>query len=436
MKLLYRNIFANTIASLIIVFLGGLTIYYFTLGKIREETHEHLSAEKQIIERKLKDGYPIASLAGNVGDKILTEQIPALSGKKPFYKMVPQKEEYEKREAESEEEEEEAEESVFDATALVFEVPAEGKYYRITLIKSFDNDEELGKNILFAVMFSALLMAFTIAVVNIFIYKKLWKPFYAILDQLRHFSISRNSAVVFPEARTQEFSYLSRSLNSMAEKITYDYLALKEFTENASHEIQTPLSVISSKIEMCLQDTKLSSEQAALLIEANHAVNTLATLNKGLITLTKLDNQQVEAPVEISIGKLMEERLLLFEEFIHEKELQVERSIDPATRLLINPLLANILFDNLIKNAIKHNYKGGKILIEVTPQHTSISNTGTEPSVPTEKFFERFYKAGSDDSLGLGLAIVKKICDTNALTISYTYAEGLHTLLIRKKGGI
>ncbi|HXB41025.1 MAG TPA: HAMP domain-containing sensor histidine kinase [Bacteroidia bacterium] len=428
MKLLYKNILTNTVASLIIIFLGGLTTYYFTLSKIEQESREHLLSEKKIVEEKLKEGVAVSSLINNIGDKIIFKEISSLTGREFFFKTIEQKEEYE---ASGEKEEEEAEEkSIFSAQSIVFETATADKDYRVTIIKSFDNDEELGKNILFAVTLSAILMIITIAIVNIFIYKKLWKPFYAILDELRKFTVSKNDTLKLPETDTKEFNYLAGSLTTMAEKITYDFLALKEFTENASHEIQTPLSVISSKIEMCLQDTQLTSQQARLLTEASHAVNTLANLNKGLITLTKLDNNQVEYPVDVNIDKLISDRLLLFEEFIQEKNISVEVKTDKTVNLKINPLLANILFDNLIKNAVKHNFKGGEMLIEVTKDFIKIANTGAEPTVNTDKFFERFYKTNSEDSLGLGLAITKKICDTNALKISYDYKEGYHLLTI------
>lgn len=428
MRLLYKNILINTAASLIIIFLGGLTTYYFTMSKIAQESEEHLLSEKSIIEEKTEEGFNIEKLADNIGDRILLEEIPSLTGKKPYFKTTQLHEIFEE---DGENEEEEKGSEIFEAKSIVFEIQSADKFYKVTIIKSFDNDEELGKNILFAVALSALLMVITIAIVNFFIYKKLWKPFYGILEQLQKFTVSRNSPLNLPKTQTKEFNYLAQSVTAMAEKITYDYLALKEFTENASHEIQTPLSVISSKIEMCLQDTQLSPEQARLLVEANHAVNTLASLNKGLITLTKLDNNQIDTAADVNIEQLIQNRLALFEEFIQEKEIKVTQKIDPSAQLKINPLLANILFDNLIKNAIKHNYRAGSIDIIVTAQFITIKNTGIKPEVDTSKFFERFYKTNSEDSLGLGLAITKKICDLNHIKISYQYKEGEHILTLQ-----
>lgn len=208
-------------------------------------------------------------------------------------------------------------------------------------------------------------------------------------------------------------------------------MALKEFTENASHEIQTPLAVINSKIEMCLQDEHLSPEQAKMLVDASYAVNSLVNLNKSLITLTKLDNNQVDPPSEVNVSDKIYKRLNLFEEFIQEKDIDLDLKIDNSVIIKIDITLAGILFDNLIKNAIRHNLDtGGKINIEVTQQFIKIANTGAEPKVSPDKFFERFYKDGNQESLGLGLAIVKKICDIYGFKISYGYTQGLHEVIV------
>ncbi|MHB8259028.1 MAG: sensor histidine kinase [Bacteroidia bacterium] len=431
MKLLYKNILINALASLLIIFIGGVISYYFIVNKIQQESHEHLIGEKQIVEKKLKQGEPLSVFENNIGDQIIVKEISALSGRKPYFKTFEQKEEFE----ETNESHEADDNGIFETQAIVFECPTKDKDYQVTIIKTYDNDEELGGNIMDAVTISALLMIIAIVLINIIIYKRIWAPFYFTLKELKNFNISKRDTIKFKDTNTTEFNQLNSAITLMAEKISFDYLSLKEFTENASHEIQTPLAIINSKIEMCLQDKQLSPEQANLLIEASYAVSNLVNINKGLLMLTKLDNNQVDLPSDVNISDIIYERLNLFEEFIEGKDIDVNLRIDKNATIRINISLAGILFDNLIKNAIKHNLvSGGKINIEVTNQFIKIANTGAEPKVSTDKFFERFYKDGSQESLGLGLAIVKKITEIYGFKISYQYAEGLHvvTLNIQK----
>ena len=412
------------------MFVGGVISYFFIVNKIQQESEEHLLAEKQMVERQLKQGVAPAAFEKNIGDSIIIKEISRLTGRKPYFTTVKEKEEFE----EVNERLEEADNDIFDAKVIVFECVNKDKDYQVTIIKSSDNDEELGENILTAVTISAILMIIAIILVNTLIYRKIWAPFYGTLKQLKNFNLSTKEVIKFPKTNTAEFNQLNNAITLMAEKISLDYLALKEFTENASHEIQTPLAVINSKIEMCLQDKQLSPEQGKLLIEASYAVNSLVSLNKSLITLTKLDNNQIDLPSEVNVSDKIYKRLNLFEEFIQEKDIDINLKIDKSVIIKMDVTLAGILFDNLIKNAIKHNIdNGGKIDIEVTNQYVKIANTGAEPKANTAKFFERFYKDGTQESLGLGLAIVKKICDIYSYAISYNYSRGLHVVTLEIK---
>lgn len=433
MKLLHRNIIVNALTSLLVIFLGGMITWFFLVSKIRQEAQEHLLGEKAAIEEQLEEGISPDVFTNNVGDEILVREIAPQPVKQPYFKTIKRKEQYESKDEREEEEEEEERREIFEATAIVFEYHADQKNYEITIIRSADNDEELDKNILGAVSISAILVVLALVLVNFFVYKKLWHPFYAALREVQNFNISKHDGIRFSKTNIKEFEDLNRALTLMEQKIVRDFYSLKEFTENASHEIQTPLAVISSKIEMCLQEPDLSQQQVKLLIDASHAVNTLSNLNKGLIILTKLDNNQFDPPEQINLNHLIADRLQLFDDFIKEKDLRVHVKIDDSASVLMNPLLAEMLFDNLLKNAIRHNSHGGTINIEGNKEFVRVSNTGQAPRVDTEKLFERFFKDSSEGSLGLGLALVKKISETYGYRVSYQFEKGFHILTLRPR---
>jgi signal transduction histidine kinase len=431
MKLLHRNIIVNALTSLVVIFLGGLITWFFLVNKIKQESEEHLLGEKAAIEEKLEEGLSPETFTNNVGDEILIKEISSQTRKQSYFKSVTKKEKYESDN--EEEEEEEGEEGYFEAMALVFEYHAPNKNYQVTIIRSADNNEELDKNILAAVSISAILVVLSLMFVNFFIYKKLWDPFYSALREVQNFNISTHDGIHFPSTSIKEFQDLNHALSQMERKILNDFHALKEFTENASHEIQTPLAVISSKIEMCLQEPNLSQQQVKLLAEASHAVSTLSNLNKGLLILTKLDNNQFDGPELISTNEFVRKRMQLFDDFIKAKNIQVSLNIEPGSSLHMNPLLAETLIDNLLKNAIKHNFQDGALKIESTGNILQIANTGAEPRYDTEKMFERFFKDSREESLGLGLALAKKICDTQGYTLSYEFRNGEHILTLKPR---
>jgi len=95
--------------------------------------------------------------------------------------------------------------------------------------------------------------------------------------------------------------------------------------------------------------------------------------------------------------------------------------------------LAEILIDNVLKNAIRHNLEAGSIYIKTHQNSLTISNNGLEPTKPTKDFFNRFSSADSNKSLGLGLSIVKKIIEYYSYSITYQYSNGLHSIVINFK---
>jgi signal transduction histidine kinase len=212
------------------------------------------------------------------------------------------------------------------------------------------------------------------------------------------------------------------------ERIQQDYFALREYTENTTHEIQTPLAIIRSKLEL-LQDHPLTVEQLQLVNAANQAVTRLSRLKEALVLLVRIKNRQFVNPEPIRLDALLRERLTHFAELMDLKALRVSTQIDEPVTLLLNPLLAEILLDNLLGNAIKHNLTGGTLTVRLTDGLLTIRNAGEAPRGPTAAFFDRFVKADPRSrSLGLGLAIVKAICETNGLGIAYGFSEGFHQI--------
>jgi signal transduction histidine kinase len=261
--------------------------------------------------------------------------------------------------------------------------------------------------------------------------KKIWKPFYETLSKTKSFEVNEGRGLQLEKQEIYEFNELNAELGRMTEKISRDYKNLKEFTENASHEIQTPLALINSRIEELIQEKDFTRHQMAWIQDIHESTVRLSKLNQALLLLSKIDNGQFYDHESIHMGRLIENKLADFEEIFNLKGLKVEFSRTREFVVEINAVLADILVSNLINNAVKHNFEGGKIKIGVSTDQLVIQNTGEDPQTDPSGFFERFKKHNTGSgSLGLGLAIVKKICDLYGLNIHYTYAEGIHALYL------
>ncbi|WAC40494.1 sensor histidine kinase [Pedobacter sp. SL55] len=201
------------------------------------------------------------------------------------------------------------------------------------------------------------------------------------------------------------------------------------FTENASHEMMTPIAVINAKLDMMLQSANLSEEQSKNLIDLYRATAKLTKLNQSLLLLVKIDNNLLRDREQLNLKSILVEKLQYFQEFTQQKGIAVHINLQDHT-LLMSRYLADILLDNLIGNAIRHNHEGGSIDIKLNSQALWISNTGTNEPLDDKIAFDRFYKSPSSEGMGLGLAIVKQIVELHQFGITYSYQTGVHTFAV------
>jgi signal transduction histidine kinase len=224
-------------------------------------------------------------------------------------------------------------------------------------------------------------------------------------------------------SKVDEFNELNTSVIKMADRVTNEFNSLKSFTENASHEMQTPLAVINSKLDLLIQHSNES--QAEQLQAIYDSVSRLNKLNRTLLLLTKIDNRLYPMAEEITIKKLLEQKLQQLEDLIQSREITVTTHLENVS-LHMNYDLADILLNNLLNNAIKHNLKGGTIECKLTNDHLLITNTGIANSFDEADIFERFQKGAHSDGTDLALAVVKQICVASNFSISYKYEFNLH----------
>ena len=259
---------------------------------------------------------------------------------------------------------------------------------------------------------------------------RLFKPFRETLEKISNFQLHKKEYVPAQKTGVKEFNDLNRFVEEMTRKAVSDYKNLKEFAENASHELQTPLAIAKGKLEL-LSETPLTEEQYKYIESLERSVKKLSRLSESLALLTKIENHEFQNNETVSLSDIIRESLEAFTEFIALNNLTVKTNIQDDVRIKMHPVLADILWTNLFQNAVRHNVENGKINIELNDDKLCISNTGDDPEVDPDQLFERFRKAEqSSESIGLGLSIIKRIVDQNHLTITYMYAEGWHNIEI------
>ena len=303
--------------------------------------------------------------------------------------------------------------------------------YLIRIFMPIDETETLIKTIIIALTLLFLVLLALLIYVNYFISRSVWTPFYHTLENLKRYDINQTSPLVLQKTSISEFRQLNRTLDQMSTKLQQDYRSLKEFNENASHEIQTPLAIIKSKLELLIQNESLDEGQMNIINSVYEATNRMSRLNQGLLLISKIDNHQFPIAEKINFQLLIEKNLEHFKELISLKKIRVTVAFSKSIEREMNRTLAEILISNLLSNAIRHNLEGGEIQVSADGENLTISNTGHPLSLPPNDLFERFRKSDrNSESVGLGLAIVKKILHIYNYQIDYMVSESIHQLKI------
>ncbi len=306
-----------------------------------------------------------------------------------------------------------------------------GKTTRITTSSHQVNCSEILSGILYALLWKMILTLSLAAILATILSRRLLSSFKQTMAIIKDFDLKHKNELSLPTTSIKEFKELNHFVTSMATKAVADYASVKEFNENASHELRTPLAVLQTKLEM-LTDTISSEKQIRLIGEMQGELEKLTRINKSLMLLTKLENNEFNKAKNIDIANVLTNCLPFHVDRAALKEIKIHSEItENDFALKIDPVLAEILINNLLSNAIGHNYQNGFVTIRLTPEKLQIQNTGQPLQVPPNELFQRFKKNNQcADSIGLGLSIVKQICDMNHYTINYKNDGEIHCVTV------
>lgn len=413
------NIISNYFIAFSLIFFlaGSLVIYFRLVATYDEEVLGHLNYERSLIQQALKEGVDIRHLPYNVGDKIEIEKLP----ERPlsFNSYIADTLLLERHEHQ-----------MIECKHIAFPVYYKKDYYRISIYKSLLEKEEFANTNIVTVIVLLLFLVLFMIVLQRNISRWALKPFYTTLKALSEFDISSNKVIELEDSEIEEFHLLNKAINTLSEKIVRDYKNLKEFTENMSHELQTPLAIIRSNLEVLIQNEALNDKQRDQVDAMYESVNRLSKLNKGLMLLTSIENNQATDISEVDVVKAVKGKLVLFNDMITGKGITLSVVFNNNLVIKTNQHLADILISNLISNAVKYTDTNGKMNIMVTNQSLLVSNTSTRAALDNDKLFKRFGKGSESSSLGLGLAICKRIATHYDYDLSYFYEAPFHTFKV------
>lgn len=333
------------------------------------------------------------------------------------------------------------------------------KYYyaedMIDIIEAMSRGEgvppiDLEQDIMAGMMIQYLLIFCVITIAMFitmrFFTKKLLVPFDDTLRKTEDFNLAQSDVPLFVDTDIEEFNRLNQSLERLMSKDKETYRIQKEFTENASHELQTPLAIIRSKLDLLMQE-ELGEKEMKLVSDLYQLTMRMGHLNRNLLLLAKIENAQYTTLQEVDVKEMLSESLPLYEALQSGTTLKL---IDSNQHLKIqaNPVLLECLLKNLIVNAIRHSPSKGEIQLIMGDHQLMVSNGSIDGKdgkpLDSKTLFQRFRSGDNQPSSsnapsmeaprqkgnGLGLAIVKAICDFHHWSIDYHFKDGKHQFIV------
>ncbi|WP_461448527.1 sensor histidine kinase [Mucilaginibacter sp.] len=304
-----------------------------------------------------------------------------------------------------------------------------GQNYIFTIVESREETEYLIQIISFITVILTAILLFVLIITNLYVLNGLWRPFYNILSFLKGFTIADSTKIAIINTNVDEFRELNEAVAKMSARAITEYQGLKTFTENASHEMMTPLSVITSKLDLLIQDERLDSEQLNQITDIYSASNKLARLNQSLLILVKIDNDLLQDNETLDLSVVIFEKAQQFQEIIKNKNITLTTELHEL-EITASKYLIDLMINNLFSNAIRHNKATGEIKIGISGRTLYFHNSSNQSELDSELIFNRFYKGKTSDGTGLGLAILKNICNNYGFEISYKYSDELHIFQI------
>jgi signal transduction histidine kinase len=413
MKLFTRYSRINLVATLLIFLLASIAFYYLLWYVMIAQVDEDLKIEQREIQTYVAK-YQRAPDPVTIKDQRITYEPTSIRERIRSFNTIKHIDAHEHD----------------DFRQIRFTLPVGDQWLEFRVSKSLEGMRNMNRSIISISLLTIILIFAVSLLINRWLIRQLWRPFYDTLSGINKYRLGEQKNPGFAKSGIDEFNLLNKTLDQFIEGAEKEYTLLREFTENASHELQTPLAVVRSKLDTLIQDEHLSEAQSRAAQTAYEAIQKMARLNQSLLLLSKIENRQFSETQTINLKKTIEEKIADWQELWQTQNLNINAELEQSS-LTMNPQLVDILLNNLFSNATRHTPAGGIINIQLQKKSFSLSNTAANGQLDRGKLFKRFSKGGQiTDQYGLGLSIVRQIADVSGIEVGYQFGGGQHIFTI------
>nr|WP_082084299.1 HAMP domain-containing sensor histidine kinase [Flavobacterium sp. 316] len=291
-----------------------------------------------------------------------------------------------------------------------------------------------------------LLISFPIILIVLFLIARFFagksiKPVSAIIKTSKEITKDNLKTRIPLPQNKDELYILSEDINNLLDRIENAVEREKQFTSDASHELRTPLAVIKGTMEVLIRKPRNQSEYESKINFCISEVDRLNHMVDQLLLLARFENQKQNLKVEkIYLNALVLDILSRFSDDIKEKDISIKTKFKENFYIKSDSYSLDIIFSNLISNAIKYSPKKSNLEILLLKENNTINCVINDSGIgidetDLDKIYNSFYRANATShpeikGTGIGLSIVKRLCDLLNIKITISSKKNIGTSII------
>jgi len=293
------------------------------------------------------------------------------------------------------------------------------------LIYDVSDNQLLKRRLVFALVGVVLLFSLWSFTLGSWSSRRVMKPVTDLADRLDTLSEERKPERLSEHFADDEVGQLAAALDSYADRLHHLVERDREFNADVSHELRSPLTVITGATELLLAQPDLEPKVRTRLLRIARAARQSADITTALLHLVRAEQGIDKDRTAHNVGKIVGEVVHLYEPLVGNKPLELRVREEDRVSVIAPESVVAVTVGNLIGNAMRYTLEG-EVVITIGNGRVTVDDTG--PGIPEEELdhvFERHYRGQNitGKGSGLGLAIVKRLCELYGWSIQFSNRE-------------
>jgi signal transduction histidine kinase len=293
------------------------------------------------------------------------------------------------------------------------------------LIYDVSDNQLLKRRLVFALVGVVLLFSVWSFTLGAWSSRRVMKPVTDLADRLDTLSEEKKPERLSEHFADDEVGQLAAALDSYADRLHHLVERDREFNADVSHELRSPLTVITGATELLLAQSDLEPKVRTRLLRIARAARQSADITTALLHLVRAEQGIDKDSTAHNVGRIVGEVVHLYEPLVGNKPLELRVREEDRVSVIAPESVVAVTVGNLIGNAMRYTSEG-EVVITIGNGRVTVDDTG--PGIPEEELehvFERHYRGQNitGKGSGLGLAIVKRLCELYGWSIRFSNRE-------------